>query len=92
MFSSKFAFRRNQSDMKRFLKYFFDIPLTRIPLIVIVALIISGLFYFYGENFDFLSAFQYLLYTFMYWQGNYAYSCYIHEHYPDIDIPGSRYK
>lgn len=71
--------------LKKFFANFLKIPLYRIPLIILVASVIYGLFYFFGNVFDFKSFIQYLIYTFLYWQGNYSFSKTIHETYPSID-------
>jgi len=64
-------------EIKVFFKYFIDLPKLRLPLIILVSLIISGINYLFIPFSIELMA-ENLLYTFVLWQGNYAFSSVCH--------------
>jgi len=60
-----------------FIKHFFHLPSFRLPLIVVVSLIISGMNFLYSD-FSWLTIFKNFLFTFLLWQGSYAFSAICH--------------
>lgn len=61
----------------QFIKHFFHLPSFRLPLIVLVSLIISGVYFLFSE-YSLLIGLKNFLFTFLLWQGNYAFSSICH--------------
>ncbi|MFW5761176.1 MAG: sensor histidine kinase [Cyclobacteriaceae bacterium] len=63
--------------VKIFVKNFFHLPSFRLPLIVMVSLIISGMNFLFSD-FSWMIIFKNFLFTFLLWQGNYSFSSVCH--------------
>lgn len=62
---------------RKFIKHFFHLPSLRLPLILMVSLTISGVYFLFSE-FSWLTGLKNFLFTFLLWQGNYAFSSICH--------------
>ncbi|MGK7394979.1 MAG: sensor histidine kinase [Candidatus Cyclobacteriaceae bacterium M3_2C_046] len=63
----------------------------RLLLIILVAVLISTIQYIFSDNFIWKDPVLNLIYTFVYWQGNYKFSCYIEEKYSNLENTAKKF-